>query len=263
MLIFPGLRLFLFFVFFVFFFCTANNSSTNPGDCVQLLSCPFPQQQHQQQLADKLIICHSAPSIVWQTRHKLNCTNCPPDIGEPVWNSHNAVPPRRVPPNRLFHDAFVTHSVCQDLKCDLCVRVCVETPIVWLHFSATSVYRQSLWTWIYIFLWFPNWAFLPVCSICLPHPTTNGLLLVGRLPVCCRDWPKLPAALWPWCQGWSRGWGGRPAPDWSHRYLVKEASCDISAALTKCKVMISILSWYQVEGRRCSWYRHRFHVKSL
>lgn len=34
------------------------------------------------------------------------------------------------PPHRRLHDAFVTHSVCQALKCDFYVRVCVETPIV-------------------------------------------------------------------------------------------------------------------------------------
>lgn len=263
MLIFPGLRLFLFFVFFALFFlhCEQFINKSRWLCATAVLSFPTAAtstttgwQAHYLSLSAEYCLTNETQIKLY----KLLQTSESPS-GTATIQSHLAA----FPPT----DSFTTHLLhIQFAKALSVTYVCafvLKLPLFDFISLRHLVCRQSLWTWIYIFLWFPNWAFLPVCSICLPHPTTNGLLPVGRLPVCCRDWPKLPAALWPWCQGWSRGWGGRPAPDWSHRYLVKEASCDISAALTKCKVMISILSWYQVEGRRCSWYRHRFHVKSL
>lgn len=170
---------------------------------------------------------------------------------------------RSVFPHRLLHDAFVTHSVCQGLKCDFYVRVCVETPIVWLlwYICLSTIFVDLHFPLI------PKLGFSPVCSVCLPRRTRKSLLLVVPLPVCCQDWPRLPAAPWQWCPGWSRGWEGRPAPDWSRRYLVqtKRTSSDIWAASAKCKEMICTWRWYWVDGQWCRRYGwlHGFHAKSL
>lgn len=107
---------------------------------------------------------------------------------------------------------FITHPLCQGLKCNFSVVACVaEKHTVWLIcWCFLSVYSSIF--------------FISRTGLHSAHSPSkrSSVLPVRQLLACSRDWPELPAALWLWCRCWTLGWEDRPAPDWSHRSLVEK-----------------------------------------
>lgn len=62
---------------------------------------------------------------------------------------------------------------------------------------------------------------LPEFCICIIQINKDLIVIlpVRQLPVCCQDWPALPAVQWRWYRCWIPAWVGRLAPNWSHRRL--------------------------------------------
>lgn len=111
---------------------------------------------------------------------------------------------------------FITHPLCQGLKCNFSVAACVaEKHTVWLvHWCCLSVYSSSPWDIFFITRTGLHSAHSP--------SKRSSVLPVRQLLACSRGWPELPEALWLWCRCWTPAWEDRPAPDWSHRSLVEK-----------------------------------------